>query len=152
MTSDFNFQKAREAWGDRVVAPTHRVFQEWLNNPLTKALKQSHKTETENLGARVEKLEAMLAEAVWNYGELKRKAEMQEPVAFRNTETGEFCTGGFLRKDLAKWQPLYAAPREWVGLTDDEEDEIAEDWGRDRLPDIHSVTKAIEAKLKEKNT
>ena len=80
------------------------------------------------------------------------EAEKQEPVAFRNTETGEFCTGGFLRKDLAKWQPLYAAPREWVGLTDDEEDEIAEDWGRDRLPDIHSVTKAIEAKLKEKNT
>jgi hypothetical protein len=41
--------------------------------------------------------------------------------------------------------------REWVGLTDDEEDEIAEDWGRDRLPDIHSVTKAIDAKLREKN-
>ena len=56
MTSDFNFQKAREAWGDKVVAPTHRVFQEWLNNPLTKALKQSHKNE-------IEKLEAKLAEA-----------------------------------------------------------------------------------------
>jgi hypothetical protein len=80
------------------------------------------------------------------------EAEKQEPVAFRNTETGEFCTGGFLRKDWAKWQPLYTAPRKWVGLTDDEEDEIAEDWGRDRLPDIHSVTKAIEDKLKEKNT
>jgi hypothetical protein len=38
------------------------------------------------------------------------EAEKQEPVAFRNTETGEFCTGWFLRKDLAKWQPLYAAP------------------------------------------
>ena len=38
------------------------------------------------------------------------QAEKQEPVAFRNTETGEFCTGGFLRKDWAKWQPLYAAP------------------------------------------
>ena len=38
------------------------------------------------------------------------EAEKQEPVAFRNTETGEFCTGGFLRKDWAKWQPLYAAP------------------------------------------
>jgi len=49
MTSDYNFQKAREAWGDKVVAPTHRVFQEWLNNPLTKALKQSHKNEIEKL-------------------------------------------------------------------------------------------------------
>jgi len=66
MTSEFNFQKAREAWGDGVVVLTHRVFQEWLNNPLTKALKQSHKAE-------IEKLEAQLAEAMWNYGELKRK-------------------------------------------------------------------------------
>jgi hypothetical protein len=38
------------------------------------------------------------------------QAEKQEPVAFRNIETGEFCTGGFLRKDWAKWQPLYASP------------------------------------------
>ena len=38
------------------------------------------------------------------------EAEKQEPVAFRNIETGEFCTGGFLRKDWAKWQPLYASP------------------------------------------
>lgn len=73
MTSDFNFQKAREAWGDGVTAPTHRVFQEWLNNPLTKALKQSHKTEIENHRVEFEKLKTMLAEAVWNYGELKRK-------------------------------------------------------------------------------
>jgi hypothetical protein len=42
--------------------------------------------------------------------ELRGGAEKQEPMAFRNTETGEFCTGGFLRKDWAKWQPLYAAP------------------------------------------
>jgi hypothetical protein len=33
-----------------------------------------------------------------------------EPVAFRNINTGDFCTGGYLRKDWAKWQPLYAAP------------------------------------------
>ena len=47
MSTDFNFQKAREAWGDGAVVPTHRVFQEWLNNPLTKALKQSHQTEVD---------------------------------------------------------------------------------------------------------
>jgi len=38
------------------------------------------------------------------------QAEKQEPVAFRNTATGAFCTGGFLRKDWVKWQPLYTAP------------------------------------------
>jgi len=105
MTTDYNFQKAREARGDGVVAPTHRVFQEWLNNTLTKALKQSHKAE-------IEKLKAMLAEAVWNYGELKRK--------------------------------------EWVGLTDEEYDELAMD--ESGLPNSHlEFARAIEAKLKEKN-
>jgi hypothetical protein len=81
------------------------------------------------------------------------EAEKQEPVAFRNIETGEFCTGGFLCKDLAKWQPLYAAPREWVGLTDEERSKI---WGE--LPqtsneerDACIFAQAIEAKLKEKN-
>jgi hypothetical protein len=42
--------------------------------------------------------------------DLRGEAEKQEPVAFRNTETGDFCTGGFLRKDWAQWQPLYTAP------------------------------------------
>ena len=36
--------------------------------------------------------------------------DRHKPVAFRNIKTGEFCTSGFLRKDWAKWQPLYAAP------------------------------------------
>ena len=31
----------------KVVAPTKRVFQEWLDSPLTKALKQSHQTEVD---------------------------------------------------------------------------------------------------------
>jgi hypothetical protein len=83
------------------------------------------------------------------------EAEKQEPVAFRNTETGEFCTGGFLRKDLAKWQPLYAAPREWVGLTDEDIDLYGLDEGvTDNKAPAWLVTYArgIEAKLKEKNT
>jgi len=71
----------------------------------------------------------------------------EEPVAFRNINTGEFCTGGFLRKDWAKWQPLYAAPREWVGLTDEDRSEL--------LTQHHGWNEfgqAIEAKLKERNT
>jgi hypothetical protein len=69
-----------------------------------------------------------------------------QPVAFRNINTGEFCTGGFLRRDWAKWQPLYAAPREWVGLTDEDRSEL--------LTQHHGWNEfgqAIEAKLKEKN-
>jgi hypothetical protein len=33
-----------------------------------------------------------------------------DPVAFRNKETGEFCTGGFMRKEWSRWTPLYTAP------------------------------------------
>jgi hypothetical protein len=84
-----------------------------------------------------------------------------QPVAFRNINTGEFCTGGFLRKDWAKWQPLYTAPvtcqenrqvapppqREWVWLSDQDYEEIMKEktyW--------YEVPKAVEIKSKEKNT
>jgi hypothetical protein len=128
------------------------------------------------------------------------EAEKQEPVAFRNTATGEFCTGGFLRKDWAKWQPLYPAPvhaidisqervdetpecktdpraphgfdrnashsadryvcecefweppREWVSLTIDEIKELHNQWERDNLWEGWNYERALEAKLKEKNT
>jgi hypothetical protein len=42
--------------------------------------------------------------------ETAKQRQEQEPVAFRNKETGEFCTGGFLRKEWARWTPLYTAP------------------------------------------
>jgi hypothetical protein len=83
------------------------------------------------------------------------EAEKQEPVAFRNIETGEFCTGGFLRKDWAKWQPLYAAPpkREWVGLTVDEIDKFMPYCNSDQdLSEFRTFAFEIEAKLKERNT
>jgi hypothetical protein len=75
------------------------------------------------------------------------RSKEQKPVAFRNTETGDFCTGGFLRKDWAKWQPLYAAPREWVGLTDHELQVL--DFND---PERGKLARAVEAKLKERNT
>jgi hypothetical protein len=34
-----------------------------------------------------------------------------QPVAFRNKETGEFCTGGFLSKHYDQWIPLYTTPQ-----------------------------------------
>jgi hypothetical protein len=96
-----------------------------------------------------------------------------DPVAFRNKETGEFCTGGFMRKEWSRWTPLYTAPpkreltcvcgavwegemmvhpprkREWISLTDEEIDYQAK-------KDDHAVYFALgalwaEAKLKEKN-
>ena len=59
--------------------------------------------------------------------DLRGGAEKQEPVAFRNTETGEFCTGGFLRKDWAKWQPLYTAPVHASDMSQERVDETAKD-------------------------
>ena len=45
----------------------------------------------------------------------------QEPVAFRNKTTGEFCTGGFEAKHLNQWKPLYTHPApSWQGLSDAE--------------------------------
>jgi hypothetical protein len=87
------------------------------------------------------------------YGkDVVNKAIEQEPVAFRNTETGEFCTGGFLRKDLAKWQPLYAAPREWVGLTDEEIKVLSSWWpSYEQMPALMTLARDIENSLKEKN-
>jgi len=51
------------------------------------------------------------------------------------------------------WDPLYTTPpkREWVGLTDEERESIAQDYSLTGLG-YQSPFKAIEAKLKEKNT
>jgi hypothetical protein len=76
------------------------------------------------------------------------QAEKQEPVAWiykDGTVTND--------PDMADgtWQPLFTAPpqREWVGLTDEDIAEV-------RRGGAHSVSdkdfRAIEAKLKEKNT
>jgi hypothetical protein len=87
--------------------------------------------------------------------DLRGGVEKQKPVAFRNTETGDFCTGGFLRKDWAKWQPLYAAPREWVVLTDEEIIDVLHPLVMADNPDEqtdYEIARAIEAKLKERNS
>jgi hypothetical protein len=73
--------------------------------------------------------------------------ENQEPFCYAYKENGEDF---FAPKDgyyPADAKPLYTHPpqRTWVGLTD--EDEIDWDGG-----DLKSLIKAIEAKLKEKNT
>jgi hypothetical protein len=55
---------------------------------------------------------------------------------------------------FVKSTPLYTAPpkREWVGLTDEELEPMCDDWRIIFGPYVHDFAKAIEAKLKEKNT
>lgn len=50
-------------------------------------------------------------------------------------------------------RPLYAAPqkKEWVGLTDEEYEAMAEQYVTNCYFDTLKYAKAIEAKLKEKN-
>jgi hypothetical protein len=50
--------------------------------------------------------------------------------------------------------PVYTVPpqREWVGLTDEEYEEMAEQYVTNCYFDTLEYAKAIEAKLKEKNT
>lgn len=47
----------------KVVAPTKRVFQEWLDSPLTKALKQAHQKEMDAIGSDHDKALALLRHA-----------------------------------------------------------------------------------------
>lgn len=54
----------------------------------------------------------------------------------------------------AELVPVYLHPKEWVGLTDDERNNLWREvvgWG-DPSHDDEDLMKAIEAKLKEKNT
>jgi hypothetical protein len=69
---------------------------------------------------------------------------VEEPVAWRHKGAGHFTVTPLVSK-FPEWEPLYTAPprREWRGLTEEELDR----W----TPEIHSVIRAIEAALKEKN-
>jgi hypothetical protein len=78
-----------------------------------------------------------------------------EPVAWRFHDRNMWCYVDHLT-DLPqdKFKPLYTTPpqREWVGLTDEEMNKLRHlvDW---TVPlDIKKFARAIEAKLKEKNT
>jgi hypothetical protein len=55
------------------------------------------------------------------------------------------------RHEVALYTTPPAAQRQWVGLTDEEIDDLAEFHGLDFMS-YDSFTRAIEAKLMEKNT
>jgi len=95
-----------------------------------------------------------------------QQAEKQEPVAwmydFLNPDNRDEVIRDWTTQDYAEIErekgfnvrPLYTAPRQWVGLT---EEEAMQTWdgiikyapGEVRVKDF---ARAIEAKLKEKNT
>jgi hypothetical protein len=82
-----------------------------------------------------------------------------EPVAWLH----RFIEGGIsinlkpldLERHPERWEPLYATPpqRTWVGLTDEERGQVYADWrfNGGNLSNLE-LCRAIEAKLKEKNT
>ena len=81
----------------------------------------------------------------------------QEPVAWLSTDCiGERYLCFTKPKDNDPVQPLYTAPprKQWVGLTDEEIQKVVSKkwWDWEDLFDIEGFSRAIEAKLKEKNT
>ena len=75
----------------------------------------------------------------------------QKPVAW-------YCNEGLnrgvsLKQESPKWAPLYTAPKQWVGLTDDEVFELADtnlyDGGKNY--GVLAFAKAVEQALREKN-
>ena len=79
----------------------------------------------------------------------------QEPVAWIS-EGGDVSRSKRYMDEMGfKCNPLYTAPpkREWVGLTDEEIQKVVSKkwWDWEDLFDIEGFSRAIEAKLKEKN-
>ena len=84
----------------------------------------------------------------------------QEPVAWINCNvlTGKLILGWECESELAS-EPLYTSPpaHSWVGLTDKEVRTAYctisdKEWAIGGMEDATKFTRAIEAKLKEKNT
>jgi hypothetical protein len=70
-----------------------------------------------------------------------------KPVAFVDQRIHGWPDCFVMEPDPPHTVPLYTAPQEWVGLTDEEYTEL---WGK--KPDLLNFFRKIEAKLKEKNT
>ena len=105
-----------------------------------------------NFGRASDEL-GMATKAVTALRQAIEEAEKQEPVAWMEIKLSKDADGLLREKFFFNQDgdgvPVYTTPprREWVGLTDDEYEELLEtkDWGG-------SLIAATEAKLKEKNT
>jgi hypothetical protein len=80
------------------------------------------------------------------------QAEKQEPVAWMQADQAELYVKECRDEVRGYTIPLYTAPqREWVGLTDEEIITLSKMHGSGFVPDNY-LARAIEDKLKEKNT
>ena len=126
------------------------AFKEWWYSEGSQASYTHHDCEEHTM---------RMYEIAWANGAYKEREEAnaraqpeQEPVAWQWLDTAHF------RKKLPKdagdgvWNPLYAAPqRPWVGLTDEEHNKLAVDWGC-LSADWILYAAAVERAVKEKNT
>jgi hypothetical protein len=86
--------------------------------------------------------------------------QAQEPIAWvgpswMNPETRTWESESFAPRPINGWSPLYTTPRQWQGLTDEEIKAVIQSIDRDEqyLPNaLRQFARAIEAKLREKNT
>ena len=85
----------------------------------------------------------------------------QEPVAWMHPswidpDTRGWSNDSFSAKHIAGWVPVYTAPRQWQGLTDEELREAylairGNEWCLGGISDAKSFYETIEAALKDKN-
>jgi hypothetical protein len=83
----------------------------------------------------------------------QREQSLQKPVAWMHTSIEDNIIShrpADLKKHPERWTALYPAPRPWVGLTDEEINAIPD--GEYIDGEYIDFYKAIENKLKEKNT
>lgn len=69
-----------------------------------------------------------------------------KPVAYADSRIHGWPDCFVMEPDPPHTVPLYTAPRQWVGLTEDEMNALVSRFAR------YELARAIEAKLKEKNT
>jgi hypothetical protein len=79
-------------------------------------------------------------------------AIMQKPVAYADSRVHGWPDCFVMEPDPPHTVPLYAAPRQWVGLTDEEIKEIIGPWGDTPIKGYtRKLFDQIEEKLREKN-
>lgn len=78
------------------------------------------------------------------------QAEKQEPFGY--FQYAPHFDAWVQNRDSSEGVPFYTAPRQWVGLADDEIKEIIGPWGETPIKGYtRKLFDQIEAKLKEKN-
>jgi hypothetical protein len=83
--------------------------------------------------------------------------QAQEPVAWMHPswidpDTRGWESDSFNAIPIEGWVPVFTAPRQWQGLTDEQFETMAEKYVTNCYFDTLKFARAIEAKLKEKNS